>query len=382
MARNVTENRDGSFTVVQDGQTYHVPANDSLGRQESLRAEANAGKSLGGNVSNASSGGSNSGGSSGGSSSGSSSGGGNYSAYDKNTNVANEKAYLNSQLEQARQSGNKGLEDWALRQLNNLSSYESTQAYLNSQSIGSGTYGGGGGGLGGSVVSDNSQLFTGFENQMNGYLQQLQDAKNANDKALQAAIEAAIRRLEQQKPEILRNAENANTAAYNAYTQASNPFGIGAESAAAIGLGNSGYAESSMVNLGNTYQNALNQNEQSKLDLLSDLEEAKRQALLTGDIERANAAAEYAQLMAQYGYQNANAIMNARLQLMQMDQQEAQRNWSNQFAQEQWNYEKENDAYNKAWQLASTGYSSQKIADILGMTLDELNRLIYVVSNR
>ena len=101
-----------------------------------------------------------------------------------------------------------------------------------------------------------------------------------------------------------------------------------------------------MVNLGNTYQNALNQNEQSKLDMLSDLEEAKRQALLTGDIERANAAAEYAQMMAQQGYQNANSILNARLQMEQLAQQAAQQNWNNQLTQQQWEYEKENDAYN------------------------------------
>lgn len=201
--------------------------------------------------------------------------------------------------------------------------------------------------LGGSTVQENS-IVQQYEEKLADYEAQLEAARKANDAALAAAIEAAIARLNEQKPEILRNYEQANTDAYNSYMQAVNPYGGLAEANAAIGLGNSGYQESSLVDLGNTYQNAMNANEQTKADLLNQLEAAKREAQLSGDIERANAASQYAQMIAQNSMTGASAILNYQQQQQQALQDAAYRAWQMEQAEKQWDYGVEQDARQEA----------------------------------
>ena len=148
-----------------------------------------------------------------------------------------------------------------------------------------------------------------YQTTMADYMTKLQDAQAANDTALAETIRLAISRLESQKPEILKQAAAANDTAYKAYMTASNPYGVGAESTAMLGLGNSGYAESSRVALGNTYQQAINTNENTKNTALNKLTIAMDEAQMNGDIARAQAAATALQNYVTQGIANANNLM-------------------------------------------------------------------------
>lgn len=225
------------------------------------------------------------------------------------------------------------------------------------------------------LLQDDVLTASEYQQMLDGLNAQMAEAIQSQDKALQAAVEAAILRLEQQKPQILQDMEDANRAAYLAYAQASDPYGALAESNAAIGLGNSGYAESAQVQLGNTYQNALNANEQTKSDALLELEAAKQQALLEGDIERAQAAADMAQQIAAQGIANANAVANYALSREQMAAQLAAQQWERDVYNQELELAQKESDYNRAMNLLQMGISSQWIAQQLGLDISVVQRL-------
>ena len=149
--------------------------------------------------------------------------------------------------------------------------------------------------------------------QLDSLNSQLLQAQSQGDTALTNAIKQALNQLEAQRPQIYADAKLANSNAYANYMQAFNPYGINAEANAALGLGRSGFQESSMIDLGNTYQNVLNLNEQNKLSLLQDLENAKIEAQLSGNIQRAEEAAKYARLIAENSRKNAQSVLDYQL---------------------------------------------------------------------
>ncbi len=117
-----------------------------------------------------------------------------------------------------------------------------------------------------------------FDNALNT----MQSGMNARYSAQQAAYN-------RQADKIRRDAEIAKKEAKEAYIQASNPYGPIGQRLEALGLGDSGYAETTYARLGNQYQK-----------LLSDQARATEDALagIYGDIEAAYALADYDRAMA------------------------------------------------------------------------------------
>ena len=142
----------------------------------------------------------------------------------------------------------------------------------------------------------------------------LERAQAAQQQALQAEIDRALLALSAQIPGIERSAADANTGAYETWLRASNPFGAAAQRQAQLGLLNSGFSESSLASLGNTYQSVVGQNEQAKLDSLRQIDLAREQAKLTGGIEKANQMAEFAKLIAEQRFKHSSGILDAAAQ--------------------------------------------------------------------
>lgn len=165
------------------------------------------------------------------------------------------------------------------------------------------------GGISGANLGE--QMANRYSQGYSDYEQKMNDAAEAQQKALQASIDSAVNNLESQKTTIGKNTEANNAAAEKAYMTAINPNGSYAEGLASQGLSNSGITESSMISAGNTYQNALNSNATTQTEALAEIERAITQARLTGDIEKANALANLYKETAAKQLENVDKINSA-----------------------------------------------------------------------
>ena len=135
--------------------------------------------------------------------------------------------------------------------------------------------------------------------------QQMMDGINAQYEAMlgQTMTDIDAQRQEAAKQNALNNA-----AAEKAYMQTIKPNGSLAESLAANGLLTSGLTETSQIQAGNTYQNALNNNATTQTEALAELERLAIQAEYTNDIERLQAIQQIMQKIAENGYASAQDI--------------------------------------------------------------------------
>ena len=227
-----------------------------------------------------------------------------------------------------------------------------------------------------SVVNDLAAAYK----QSTGHLGAAYDAKK---NAINAATSRTLDNINDKKRDAHTQYEQANRAAYQAYVNASNPYGAAEEQRAKIGLANSGYAETSKMRLADTYQQALGKNILSRNAYLQELDNAYRDARYNGDIELAKAIADYEQLVYQHGIDAAEAIaaqnnlaynagINANNQLWQ--RQRYEREW-NAEAQERARA-REKELWNRAYKMAEKGFSNQEIADTLGVSLGDLYRVM------
>ena len=203
----------------------------------------------------------------------------------------------------------------------------------------------------------------------------LKNAHNANRSAIQRATDRQINNLNSQKQDANRRYEDANRAAYGAYVGASNPYGAAEEQRARLGLSNSGFEESSKVNLANTYQTALADNARSKTEYINELERAKINAQYEGDIQLAKALADYENLVYRHGIDAAEAIASAEMGAfnagMDMDERLYRREAERREAEER----RENELWERAYRLADMEFSNSEIAEILGVSQSELARI-------
>lgn len=165
------------------------------------------------------------------------------------------------------------------------------------------------GGISGANLGE--QMANRYSQGYSDYEQKMNDAAEAQQKALQASIDSAVNNLESQKTTIGKNTEANNAAAEKAYMTAINPNGSYAEGLASQGLSKSGITESSMISAGNTYQNALNSNATTQSEALAEIERAITQARLNGEIEKANALADLYKETAAKQLENVDKINSA-----------------------------------------------------------------------
>ena len=152
------------------------------------------------------------------------------------------------------------------------------------------------------------------------YQSNMQQAADQQQAAIQASVDSAIAGLNAQKGDVGKLTEANNAAAERAYMQTVNPNGSLAENLAANGLLPTGVTETSQIQAGNTYQNALNENATTQTEALAEIERAITQAQLTGDIQAAQALSDLLTQIAEQGYSHVQDIL-------------AQNQWQSQFGQ-------------------------------------------------
>jgi len=140
---------------------------------------------------------------------------------------------------------------------------------------------------------------TGYEDldemmgQQNQYLDRQQEV---NQTIIDKGLQKTQNEVNRQKTEIDETANKQAKALYTDYQKQANPYGAQAEQLAQTGLNNSGYAESSKVNLYNTYQKNVTSLMTNATKLKAEADFNMNQAYIDADIQKAqNTLAIYQQ---------------------------------------------------------------------------------------
>lgn len=140
---------------------------------------------------------------------------------------------------------------------------------------------------------------TGYEDldemmgQQNEYLNKQEEL---NQTIIDKGLQKTQNEVNRQKQEIDETATKQGKALYSDYKKQANPYGATAEQMASNGLNNSGYAESSQVNLYNTYQKNVTSLMTNATKLKAEADFNMNQAYLDADIQKAqNTLAIYKQ---------------------------------------------------------------------------------------
>ena len=186
--------------------------------------------------------------------------------------------------------------------------------------------------------------------------------------------------LERQKADIDKEAIQQNKALYQDYRKAGNPFGAQAENLASQGLGNSGYAETTMSRMYNTYQNNITNTLNNARDLKADVDFQIQQARKTGDITLAQNALELFKQRMQLLSEEYD-LRNNREQFLYQKQQDAlaQSNWQTEF-----NYQKSRDKVSDTQWQKTFNYQKErdKVSDSQWQKEYELSKKAKASSSR
>ena len=136
-------------------------------------------------------------------------------------------------------------------------------------------------------------MATGYEdidNLMNQQNQNLEQQKEINNQIINTGLQKTQNEIDKQKKEYDEEATKSAKALYSDYKKQSNPYGANAEQLASQGLNKSGYAESSQVNLYNSYQKNVTELITTANKLKADKDFEMNQAYLEADIQKAETA--------------------------------------------------------------------------------------------
>ena len=142
-----------------------------------------------------------------------------------------------------------------------------------------------------------------------------QDYANKQQELQNAQTEQSIKEINQQREKTERDYQKEQRGSYADYQKQINEYGVNAETMAARGLSNTGYAESSKVSMYNAYQNRVATARQALQDSLLGFQNMIAQARLNNSTKLADIAYNLAQQQAQYalqGFQYKNTLIENR----------------------------------------------------------------------
>ncbi len=204
----------------------------------------------------------------------------------------------------------------------------------------------------------------------------LEAGHNARTSAINAATSRALADIDSKRGKADEQYLNSNRQAQAAYLMASNPYGAAGEQAAKLGLDESGYSETSKLRLANAYQQNLSENLRAKNEYLNELDSAYREAKYNGDMELANAIAEYENLVYRHGIDAAEAIAAQENAAFSTGVNMTNAMWDKQRAERIDAQNRDDIMWERAFKLADAGFSNSDIARTLGISLSELNRIL------
>lgn len=170
-----------------------------------------------------------------------------------------------------------------------------------------------------------------------------QQGQQQND-LINQQTQLTVDELERNRDKIDKDVTKTTRGLYTDYQKQANQYGAEAERQAQMGLGNSGYAETSKVNLYNTYQKNVTEAMNNARQLKSDFDFQIAQARKQGSITQAQTALELLKQQMQLLTQEYEYRNNRRQYLEQFDYQKQRDAVSDSQWREQFDYQKQRDA--------------------------------------
>ncbi len=213
-------------------------------------------------------------------------------------------------------------------------------------------------------------------------------ATKAQNDAIDAAIRNAAADYALRRQQVRDNYGRANEEAERAYIKASNPYGPIAQRLEALGLGDSGYAETTYARLGNEYQRQISENIRAMEGAIAEIDLAETKARNEGDIQKANMLAQEKQQMAAAIIQMSGNMYNADMSNLGTAMNAVQTAETNEYNRK---WAEEELAYNRAvaeqntadqrrinaYALIQQGMIDDEIAAMAGKTVDEAWQMYY-----
>lgn len=184
----------------------------------------------------------------------------------------------------------------------------------------------------------------------------LQQQQEKQEEITNRQTQLAVDELARQKEQLDKDTVKTTRGLYTDYQKQANQYGVNAEKQASMGLANSGYSETSKVNLYNGYQKNVTETLNNSRQLKSDFDFKIAQAREQGNITLAqNALALYQQQM-QLLTQEYEMRNNRKQFLYQQDRDRiADNQWQTQF-----DYQKSRDAVSDSQWQAQFDYQKQR----------------------
>lgn len=199
----------------------------------------------------------------------------------------------------------------------------------------------------------------------------LRKAMAAAEAAQQARINALLSQIDSKRPEI--ESQSADLAR-QAYINQRLGQQAARENLAANGLANTGVSETTNLGLQTAYQQALDEIGKNKQNALLDLDQAKVQAQQTGNADLAGIQAQYQQSLATMQQQYEQEMYNRWLNDQQMQMTQAQNEWQQQFAMQQYNNQLSQSDWER--QLAMQQYNYMMQQNQLSSEADKMYKLL------
>ncbi len=133
------------------------------------------------------------------------------------------------------------------------------------------------------TVSGGKTLYDRSMKDIGGYLN---DALAAERKAVDVRTNQRLNAVKAREKQVAEEKRAADRLSYNSYLQSINPYGANAQNAARLGLANSGFSETSLMNLGTVYQQALAGNEKARAEAMRELSRLCDEAIAEGNREK------------------------------------------------------------------------------------------------
>lgn len=221
---------------------------------------------------------------------------------------------------------------------------------------------------------------TGYDDIDNLYSQtnQLYDEQmKQQENIINTSTQQTIDEIERNKKKSEEEAIKTNKALYTDYQKQINPYGVNAENMAEQGLAGSGVSETAKTSYYNTYQNARTEAQNNANTIKADFDAQITQARQNGDLQLAQSALEMYQQKIQdlynqynlkfnqdqFNYQKEQDALTQSNWEKEYNQSLQQAQWEQQFNQAQFDYQKERDAvsdsqWEKEYELSKKASSS------------------------
>ena len=219
-------------------------------------------------------------------------------------------------------------------------------------------------------VEDYATSINSYKNGVKTAIDNYTRAGRESSSAIDAGVKELVRLLSRQKEDAQIATDRANKAARESYIKASNPYGPVGQRLEALGLGDSGYAESTYAKLGKAYQDAVSENEGYKAETMQKIDSAIAQAYSDGQVQKAEAWRELERDILGYTTKANEKIADmqkaARDQLIREQDTKAERVQG-----------LLKDEYERALDLIKLGVYDENIARALGITPAQARTIAY-----